>query len=41
MDEHILKYKAEALEKFKELKAVRENEAGTQLKPFLTDGGIV
>jgi len=39
MDEYILKYKSEALEKFKEWKALREKESGKQVKRFLTDGG--
>ena len=38
-DQHILKYKSEALEKFKEWKALRENESGKQVKPVHTDGG--
>jgi hypothetical protein len=38
-DEYILKYKSEALEKFKELKVLRENESGKQVKRFRTDGG--
>jgi len=38
-DEYILKYKLEALEKFKEWKALRENESGKQVKRFRTDGG--
>jgi transposase InsO family protein len=39
MDEYILKHKSEALEKFKELKAVREKELGKQVRRFRTDGG--
>jgi len=39
MDESILKYKLEALEKFKEWKALREKESGKQVKRFRTDGG--
>jgi hypothetical protein len=38
-DEYILKYKSEALEKFKEWKALREKESGKQVKRFRTDGG--
>jgi len=38
-DEYILKYKLEALEKFKEWKALREKESGKQVKRFRTDGG--
>jgi len=38
-DEYILKYKLEALEKFKEWKALREKESGKQVKQFRTDGG--
>jgi len=38
-DEYILKYKSEALEKFKEWKARREKESGKQVKRFRTDGG--
>jgi len=38
-DEYILKYKSEALEKFKEWNALREKEWGTQVKRFCTDGG--
>jgi len=38
-DEYILKYKSEALEKFKEWKALREMESGKQVKRFRTDGG--
>jgi hypothetical protein len=38
-DEYILKYKSEALEKFKELKGLREQESGKQVKRFPTDGG--
>jgi len=38
-DEYILKYKSEALEKFKQWKALRENELGKQVKRFRTDGG--
>ena len=39
MDEYILKYKSEALENFKEWKALREKESGKQVKRFRTDGG--
>jgi hypothetical protein len=39
MDEYILKYKSEALEKFKEWNALREKESGKQVKRFRTDGG--
>jgi hypothetical protein len=39
-DEYILKYKSEALEKFKEWKALREKESGKQVKEFCTDGGV-
>jgi len=38
-DEYISKYKSEALEKFKEWKALRERESGKQVKRFRTDGG--
>jgi hypothetical protein len=38
-DEYILKYKSEALEKFKEWKALREKEPGKQVKRYRTDGG--
>ena len=38
-DEYILKYKSEALEKFKEWKALREKESGKQVKRFRTDEG--
>jgi len=38
-DEYILKCKSEALEKFKEWKALREKESGKQVKRFRTDGG--
>jgi len=38
-DEYILKYKSEALHKFKEWKAVKEKESGRQVKRFRTDGG--
>jgi len=38
-DEYILKYKSEALEEFKEWKALREKELGKQVKRFCTDGG--
>jgi len=37
--EYILKYKSEALEKFKEWKDLREEESGKQVKRFRTDGG--
>jgi hypothetical protein len=39
IDEYILKYKSEALEKFEEWKALREKESGKQVKRFRTDGG--
>jgi len=38
-NEYILQYKSEALEKFKEWKALREKESGKQVKRFRTDGG--
>jgi hypothetical protein len=38
-DEYILKYKSEAVEKFKEWKALREKESGKQVKRFRTAGG--
>jgi hypothetical protein len=38
-DEYILKYLSEALEKFKEWKALREKESGKQVKRFRIDGG--
>jgi len=38
-DEYILKYKSEAVEKFKEWKALREKESGNQVKRFRKDGG--
>jgi hypothetical protein len=38
-DEYILKYNSEALEKFKEWKALREKQSGKQVKRFRTDGG--
>jgi len=38
-DEYILKYKSEALEKFKEWKTLREKESGKQVKRYRTDGG--
>jgi len=38
-DEYILKYKSEALEKFKEWKALREKQSGKQVKRVRTDGG--
>jgi hypothetical protein len=38
-DEYILMYKLEALEKFKEWMALREQESGKQVKRFCTDGG--
>jgi len=38
-DEYILTYKSEALEEFKEWKALREKESGKQVKRFRTDGG--
>jgi transposase InsO family protein len=34
-----LKYKSEALEKFKEWKALSEKESGKQVKRFCTNGG--
>jgi len=39
LDEYILKYNSEALEKFKHLKALREKESGKQVNRFRTDGG--
>jgi hypothetical protein len=36
-DEYILKYNSEALEKFKEWKALREKESCKQVKRFRTD----
>jgi hypothetical protein len=39
MDEYILKYKSEALEKFKEWTPLREKESGKQVKRFRSDGG--
>jgi len=38
-NEYILKYKSEALEKYKVWKALREKESGKQVKRFRTDGG--
>jgi hypothetical protein len=38
-DEYILRYKSEALGKFKEWKAFRVKESGKQVKRFCTDGG--
>jgi len=38
-DEYILKYKSEAIEKFKEWKALREKESCQQVKRFRPDGG--
>jgi hypothetical protein len=38
-DGYILKYKSEALEKFKEWKALGEQESDKQVKRFPTDGG--
>jgi hypothetical protein len=38
-DPYILKYKSEALENFKEWKALREKESGNEVKRFRTDGG--
>jgi len=38
-DEYILKYKSEALEKFKEWKPLGEMALGKQVKQFRTDGG--
>jgi len=40
MDEYILKYKSEALEKFTEWQAVIETESGKQVKWFRRDVGI-
>jgi len=37
--EYIVKYKSEALAKYKEWKALREMESGKQVKQFRTDGG--
>jgi hypothetical protein len=37
-DEYILKFKSEALEKFKQWKDLREKESGKQVKRFRTDG---
>jgi transposase InsO family protein len=37
--EYLVKYKSEALEKFKKWKALREKESGKQVKRFRTDGG--
>jgi hypothetical protein len=37
-DEYILKYKAEALEKFKECKALSEMQSGKKVKRLRTDG---
>jgi transposase InsO family protein len=39
MHEYIMKYKLEALEQFKEWKALREKELGKQVMRFHTDGG--
>jgi len=39
MDEYILKYKSEGLEKFCEWKALGEKESGKQVKRFRNDGG--
>jgi len=39
MDEYILKYKSEALEKFNQWKALREEQSGNQVKWFRTGGG--
>jgi hypothetical protein len=38
-DEYILKYKSEALEKFKKCKALREKASCKKAKRFPTDGG--
>jgi hypothetical protein len=38
-DKYILKYMSEALEKFKEWKALREQVSGKQVKRFRSDGG--
>ena len=38
-DEYILKYNSDALQKFKEWKALRGNESHKQLKQSHTDGG--
>jgi hypothetical protein len=38
-DEYILMYKLEALEKFKEWKALAKKKSGKQVKRFCTDGG--
>jgi hypothetical protein len=38
-DQYILKYKSEALEKFKEWKALGEKESGKQVQGFRTGGG--
>jgi hypothetical protein len=38
-DKYISKYKSEALEKFKEWKALGEKELGNQVKQFRKDGG--
>jgi len=37
--EYILKYKSEAMEKFKECNTIREKKSGKQVKRFRTDGG--
>jgi len=39
MDKYILKYQSEALENFKEWKALREKESGKQVKRFHSDRG--
>jgi len=39
MDEYILKYKSEALQKFKEWKAAGEKVSGEQVTRFHADGG--
>jgi hypothetical protein len=39
IDEYIWKYKSEALEEFKQWKALREKESSKQVKRFRTDGG--
>jgi len=38
-DQYILKYMLEALEKFREWKALREKKSGKQVTRFRTDGG--
>ena len=39
MDEYILKYRWEALEKLKQWSALRGKKSGKQVKRFRTDGG--